>query len=176
LRISVRPRVRLVGAGVPTRPPNINFLRPAVPKFLTMHAFRYLSVRPDVYSKGLARLHPPAKYEPGICDPLQKLLTYKIYSYCISDLINMHEHAYSLFTVNFRGTSVSGPLLSKPPDEDPGLASVVCGNGRFVYSRRLLYAYVTPVTYVEKGAWQPMHQKKRSMGVSQTDLRDPQAI
>jgi hypothetical protein len=52
-------------AGVPIRPPTINFLPPAVPKFLNMHAFRFLSVRPDVYSKGLARLHPPAKYEPA---------------------------------------------------------------------------------------------------------------
>jgi hypothetical protein len=48
------------------RQPNINFLRPAVPKFLTMHAFRYLSVGPDVYSRGLSQLHSPAKYESGI--------------------------------------------------------------------------------------------------------------
>jgi hypothetical protein len=87
-------------------------------------------------------------------------IAYQLYSYCISDLINMYEHAYSLFTIKFRNTSVPGPLLSKLPDEDPGLASVVSGNGRIVYSRRLLYAYVRPVTYVEKGAWQPMHPKK----------------
>jgi hypothetical protein len=36
------------------------FLRPAVLKvFLTMHAFRYLSIRPDVYSKGLPRPNRP---------------------------------------------------------------------------------------------------------------------
>jgi hypothetical protein len=143
--------VRLVGAGVPYPPTDYQLPTTSRSKVLN-HARISVPFGPtDVYLKG-----------PGICDPLQKLLTYKIYSYCISDLINMHdhEHAYSLFTVNFGGTSVSGPLLSKPPDEAPGLASVVCGNGRFVYSRRLLCACVTPVTYVEKGRGNPVHKKK----------------
>jgi hypothetical protein len=132
------PQVCLVGAGIPY-PPNEYQLPTTSRSKVLNHARISVPFGPTrCLLKRPCRLHPPVKYEPGICDPLQKLLTYKIYSYCFSDLINMHdhEHAYSLITVNFGDTSVSGPLLSKPPDEASGLASVVCVNGRFVNSRR----------------------------------------
>jgi hypothetical protein len=89
----------------------------------------------------------------------------------------MHEYAYSLFTVNFRDTSVSGPLLSKPPDEDPGLALMFAETADLpiCYSRRLLSVYVTPVTYVEKGV-ATSASEKRSMEVSRRIFETSQPI
>jgi hypothetical protein len=82
-KVRPHPVPSLEGAGSSTSSPNFTFLCTAVRKFLTIVPFRYLSVRPDVYLKGRAWPHPPANMNL-VCDPFRKLLTNKVYSYCIS--------------------------------------------------------------------------------------------
>jgi hypothetical protein len=73
-RISVRPGVHLVGAGVLHQPTSFIFLRLAVQKFITTVPLRHLLIRPSVCSNHTTPTHLSANLNLAHV-PIRKLLS-----------------------------------------------------------------------------------------------------
>lgn len=120
-----------------TSPPIINLFSVFVQKLRIKIAFRYLSVRPEVESKGSDHPHPPPNTNfVGVS--VRKLREYALH---YSSLINKHEYAYSFVSGVDRSQSRLMSVHSLSNSHSPK-------GGRLVDGRCLHTVNVPPDAYL----------------------------